>query len=263
MDKKVNLIGKLFITYAFLLVLCFLFYSLIILPETGAEIVNAKVGILGWSATIFAPIAAYFLLDSWKDQRKYELEYEYLSSIIKNLKPIYEELIIIRGNSLIIKNTSVKLILYNEFIIRSNLNFQNSLLALYPDINIYSKIKKDDFLENTYHKFDKKCFQIQMHYRFLIGFYSDYYNKSIKINQIYENKGNANDIKEKIYGYSDQLGLKDQIIQIESFFKEDRTGTLENKIFYFKFLNYLEETIQMHELILNHCIDKLKLDKSS
>lgn len=263
MNKKINLIGKLSITYAFLLSLCFLFYALIVLPETGAEIVNAKVGLLGWSATIFAPIAAYFLLDSWKEQRKYELEYEYLSNILKNLKPIYEELIIIRGNSLIIKNTSEKLILYSEFITRNNLNFQNSLLVLYPDIKIYSKIKRDDYLENQYHEFDKRCFQIQMHYRFLIDFYNEYYEESISINPLYENKGNANYSKEMGYGYSSKLSLKYQIIKIENFFKDERTGTLENKQFYFKFLNYLEETILMHESILNYCINKLKLDKSS
>ncbi|OAL78418.1 hypothetical protein AY606_08275 [Acinetobacter sp. SFB] len=243
MDKKIKLLGKLTVAYFLLIGICFLIYILVVTPESGADKVSAIMGLLGWSATIFTPIAAYLLLDSWKDQRKYELEYEYLSNIIKNLKPIYEELIIIRGNSLIIKNTNEKLILYNDFITRSNLNFQNVLLSLYPDIKIYSKIKKDDFLEKIYLQFDKKCFQIQMHYTFLIGFYSEYYDQSISINLIYKNKGNTNDIKEKMYSYSDQLNLKEQIIKIDDFFKEDRVGTLENKIFYFKFLNHLEETI--------------------
>lgn len=72
MDKKVDLIAKLFITYIFILALCFLLYSLVVIPTDGAEKVNAIIGLLGWSATLFAPVAAYFLLDSWKDQEKFK-----------------------------------------------------------------------------------------------------------------------------------------------------------------------------------------------
>ncbi|ENW61761.1 hypothetical protein [Acinetobacter baumannii] len=71
MSHKFELIVKLFLSYIFLLLLCFLFYALIVLPVTEAEKVNAIIGLFGWSATIYAPIAAYILLDNWKAQNHY------------------------------------------------------------------------------------------------------------------------------------------------------------------------------------------------
>ncbi|MEQ1307736.1 hypothetical protein [Acinetobacter bereziniae] len=85
MDKKIDLLGKLFISYSVILAVCFLFYSLVVLPITGAEKVNAIIGLLGWSATIFAPIAAYFLLDSWKDQEKFKRTIEFYEFGIESI----------------------------------------------------------------------------------------------------------------------------------------------------------------------------------
>lgn len=95
MDRKFDLIGKLLISYLFILALCFLLYSLVVLPINGAEKVNAIIGLLGWSATIFAPLAAYFLLDSWKDQERfkrtielYEFGIQSINTSIDNLSKL-------------------------------------------------------------------------------------------------------------------------------------------------------------------------------
>lgn len=88
MDKKVDLIGKLFVTYVFILALCFLIYSLVVLPTNGAEKVNAIIGLLGWSATIYTPVAAFFLLDSWKDQTKYNAYLELITEMAHVLSEI-------------------------------------------------------------------------------------------------------------------------------------------------------------------------------
>lgn len=98
MDKKIDLIAKLFITYIFILALCFLVYSLVVLPTSGAEKVNAIIGLLGWSATIFAPVAAFFLLDSWKDQTKYNEQLALMSSIIQEVTELHKQLHEIRHN---------------------------------------------------------------------------------------------------------------------------------------------------------------------
>lgn len=82
MSKKFELIIKLFLTYICLLALCLIFYTLIVLPTNGAEKVNAIIGLLGWSATIFAPIAAFYLIDNWKEQTKYNEQLSTLSSMI-------------------------------------------------------------------------------------------------------------------------------------------------------------------------------------
>ena len=99
MDKKINLIGKLFITYVFILALCFLIYSLVVLPTNGAEKVNAIIGLLGWSATIFTPIAAFLLLDQWKEQTHYNVRLELLSLMYKELNDLTLKIIEYRANN--------------------------------------------------------------------------------------------------------------------------------------------------------------------
>ncbi|EXB27427.1 hypothetical protein J537_0584 [Acinetobacter baumannii 1437282] len=98
MVKKVDLFGKLIITYTFILALCFLLYALVVLPVNGAEKVNAIIGLLGWSATIYAPIAAFFLIDNWKDQTKYNATLNYITDIISAQSLLSEKLNEIRSN---------------------------------------------------------------------------------------------------------------------------------------------------------------------
>ncbi|MDC4739982.1 hypothetical protein NQ810_18935, partial [Acinetobacter baumannii] len=81
MVKKIDLIAKLIITYIVILAFCFLLYALVVLPTTGAEKVNAIIGLLGWSATLFAPVAAFILINNWKEQIKHEKALECLTGI--------------------------------------------------------------------------------------------------------------------------------------------------------------------------------------
>ncbi|MDC4459925.1 hypothetical protein R4462_04470 [Acinetobacter baumannii] len=98
MSKKFELIIKLVITYIFLLAICFIIYALIVLPVTGAEKVNAIIGLMGWSATIFAPIAAFYLIDNWKDQAKYNEQLTTLTSMINETLFLVKNIIDIRTN---------------------------------------------------------------------------------------------------------------------------------------------------------------------
>lgn len=139
MNKKINLIGKLSITYAFLLSLCFLFYALIVLPETGAEIVNAKVGLLGWSATIFAPIAAYFLLDSWKDQTKYNAKLDLLTKMVDELFQLSTNIDLIRNNP----DTFIYLLRMHNYSSKSD--YEKEILGLKDEFQLptFSLIKSN------------------------------------------------------------------------------------------------------------------------
>ncbi|KQE85719.1 hypothetical protein [Acinetobacter lactucae] len=89
MIKKIDLIAKLIITYIVILALCFLLYALVVLPTTGAEKVNAIIGLLGWSATLFAPIAAFILINNWKEQIKHEKALECLSGVFNEISQFH------------------------------------------------------------------------------------------------------------------------------------------------------------------------------
>ncbi|EHU1490314.1 hypothetical protein A1Z75_RS08465 [Acinetobacter baumannii] len=89
MVKKIDLIAKLIITYIVILAFCFLLYVLVVLPTTGAEKVNAIIGLLGWSATLFAPVAAFILINNWKEQIKHEKALECLTGIYNEISQFH------------------------------------------------------------------------------------------------------------------------------------------------------------------------------
>ncbi|MBP2544861.1 hypothetical protein [Acinetobacter guillouiae] len=76
---------KLIGSYLVILFISMIIYKEIITPLALSEINNLKIGLLSWSATIYAPVAAYFLFDGWKhqirEQRKEKFILNYLSEI--------------------------------------------------------------------------------------------------------------------------------------------------------------------------------------
>ncbi|WP_368678879.1 hypothetical protein [Acinetobacter lactucae] len=78
MKNKQNLAVTLTIIYLGLLALCIAFYALI---QMYVEDKSTATNLMIWSATLFAPIGAYFVLVQWKEQKKMEE----LSIIAKSL----------------------------------------------------------------------------------------------------------------------------------------------------------------------------------
>lgn len=162
MDKKVDLIGKLIITYVFILALCFLLYALVVLPVNGAEKVNAIIGLLGWSATIYAPIAALFLIDNWKDQTKYNEQLAILASMIDEIMLTTSNIIAIRNDLKVaahithsyttLKTKNLELLKTKKQI---KIEFKSSVVEnKYPDTN---------HLQQNIINLKKLCFQINLY----------------------------------------------------------------------------------------------------
>lgn len=86
-----NLIGVFTCILAFSL----LIYIVIIYPLDGDK-ASSLASTFGFSATLFAPIAALFLLDNWKDQAKYNEQINCLTAIHKSLHDIRNNIINIR-----------------------------------------------------------------------------------------------------------------------------------------------------------------------
>lgn len=152
MDKKIDLIAKLFITYIFILALCFLVYSLVVLPTSGAEKVNAIIGLLGWSATIFAPVAAFFLLDSWKDQTKYNANLELISEMVHVLSEISNAISEVRQDVRVCTSLMMNITHKTAF----NEDFEKDKFEL-PDFkNIFSLLEKLRILNLKIYLYDDK-----------------------------------------------------------------------------------------------------------
>lgn len=141
MSHKFELIVKLFLSYFFLLLLCFLFYALIVLPVTEAEKVNAIIGLFGWSATIYAPIAAYILLDNWKAQNHYIVKINILIEMLDTIESFSKSITTLR-------NTDI----YDP-LFENNIDFNSDLNKLQFDLHDYYQVIRDhlsklEILEN-------------------------------------------------------------------------------------------------------------------
>lgn len=88
MDKKIKLVRNLAITYFFLIIICCLIYTLILTPPSQEDKISSIIGLLGWSAAIFAPISAFFLLNSWKEQTKYNAKLELVADMVDELSKL-------------------------------------------------------------------------------------------------------------------------------------------------------------------------------
>lgn len=78
MRNKQNLTVTLTIIYLALLALCIAFYAIIQMYVTDK---STATNLMIWSATLFAPIGAYFVLLQWKEQKRIEE----LSILAKNI----------------------------------------------------------------------------------------------------------------------------------------------------------------------------------
>lgn len=104
---QINLIAKLVIIYIVLILIalfiyyvCFEANSAPCIIENQKNCIEAKdryaiiATLLGWSASLFAPIAAILVLNVWKHQKKYDLEKQYAEEVLKLLNQTYKHLII-------------------------------------------------------------------------------------------------------------------------------------------------------------------------
>jgi hypothetical protein len=115
MDKKIKLVGKLILAYFLLIGICFLIYILVVIPEPGVDKVNSIIGLLGWSATIFTPIAAFILLDSWKNQIKYNARLEQIINIIDELSKLSKQIDKVRNDPIVFSYLYKLFLAYEDY----------------------------------------------------------------------------------------------------------------------------------------------------
>lgn len=191
--KNSALIFKLISSYLLILIICIILYYFLFTPLNPTDTINVKIGILSWSASFYAPIAAYFFFDSWKlqikEQRKemFILNYlkeiesirDFLSSIIlyeselKDLNLITNKLSTTRKNinpkhletskilKIYLKDNELNKLIDEEFNNRSKLisNYLNDLKEAYLS-------KNDEDLQNFHKKYSTDKFKegIIIHY---------------------------------------------------------------------------------------------------
>jgi hypothetical protein len=258
MNKRIELIAKLIITYAFLLALCFLLYGLVVLPVNGAEKVNAIIGLLGWSATIYAPIAAFFLLDNWKDQKAYELKKEYISLVLHDLRPIFSKILIISTNTSNIEKVEKFLVINKGYLDYNALALGNDVTNLFANIKVFSKIDNNSNILELYNDFEMHIFFIDFLYKTVIKRYKNYYD------EFTSRRNPSQDFDIDIFrGYLDSeknslmnhiLHLKTYIESKQKYMKKTDAGNTVNELEY-TLSELIESTLDIHDKIQKILLD--------
>ena len=261
MNIKLDLIGKLIITYIFLLSLCFLIYGLVVLPTNGAEKVNAIIGLLSWSATIYAPIAAYLLLDNWKDQKAYELKKEYIAIVLHDLRSIFTKFLQVCSNTGNIFSVNEDLVINTKYLDYNSLELGTQATNLYGNIKVFSTISNDPVILELYDEFEQHIFFIDEVYKQLIKHYNNYYFGFTKTRSYDQNS--EYDIFREYLG-SERDTVENFIIVIQKFsdkqhcYARQIDSNTNLRVYKYTINQLLKNTLEMHNRIQSMCLKDLK-----
>lgn len=209
-DKKLSLIAKLLIAYILLLDFAFLIFAFTASPST--DIASVTASLLGWTATLFTPIAAYFFYDSWKDQKNYDLKKELLIQVsnlvstqyIKIAEPAKKIKRLEEINTTQITISSIDGI---------NNCYQLSLLnEIYVLLKTYEEFSQDASLMEYKDAFCDKAFQLE---RFLIEIEKKYRNYC----EVLGLDNNVNCTKRECYKGDSKTQVQQDINEILYYFR--------------------------------------------
>ncbi len=88
LKSKINLAIKMIATFIFVLVSSLLIYKLFIYPLNGDK-ASSLASMFGFAATLFAPLAAFILINNWKEQVKHEKALECLATAFSEINSIH------------------------------------------------------------------------------------------------------------------------------------------------------------------------------
>ncbi|WP_111811614.1 hypothetical protein [Acinetobacter soli] len=205
--KKLKLIFKLLLIYIILLILAFLIFILTFDNATDTSSVVAS--LLGWTATLFTPIAAYCLLDSWKDQKKYELNRSLIDKIIESVNSNHFSMMNRMRNATELTKINKELIIFNNFkiIINEGLEYSNHVLA-YSNLSIYEKLTNNKNLRHQYRLFESYSMTLNNYHNKIYDIYKNYYEK---IDNNFLSHSEDNIIKYKQYSMNESNQYIDEI----------------------------------------------------
>lgn len=216
----------------------------------------------GGVSTLAAAYVATFLFNDWRDEKNYDLENSLLTNILIDLKPIYVELHKIRSDSNNLKKINKYLIIKTDYLERERIDMFKSIISLFPNIKIYSEIKKDDTLINLYNSFDKYCFVMEGFYRELfLKEYRRYYDLTQEVNSIIRSGGSSTQFFDIFRPYNEKRkeSLNIEIAEVLKVFREgELIATIDGESQNVTFEPWLNETIKLHDEIRDYCISHLK-----
>lgn len=169
-----NLVGALVAIF----VGCFVVICIIVNLPNAKELDGALIAnVLTGGVTLFAPIAAYYLLTDWKNQKKYDLEKEQLSLALTQLTKISTDLYKSRSDIHQISKVDKQIVYVRSYLKRKEFDHVHELFTLYGYINNYCLIKNKDDLKERYNDLEKLCYKFYGTKKNILHKYEKYLEK--------------------------------------------------------------------------------------
>lgn len=177
--QKKKLLINLISSFLILLCIC-LIIALIINLKYSQDCATVITAMLGVCATLYAPIAAFFLYDSWKDQKQYELEKQYAEETFKLISQLNTS---ISREYYIFKNIKSDLThelialnsLYN--IQKDNSNYSEVLYNAKTYFELTSDISSEKIKNDFFDNFEYIFIILQQKLKDIRGSYDEYYKE--------------------------------------------------------------------------------------
>lgn len=206
-DKKeltTNLISSFLI-----LLSCCLLVALLINLRFQQDCATVIVGMLGVCAALYAPIAAFFFYDSWKEQKNYELKKELLVKLSELLSIQYLKIMkhARRADRLKeIENSEICIPNFNEAKSCYDTDLLNEMFSI---LKIYEAFTDNKSLMQYKENFDNHAFELETFLKNIEFHYSKYY-------QILEINIESNNTLTKTYRPERKEKVKFNIMNIKN-----------------------------------------------
>lgn len=242
--KKKDLLIKLLSSFFTLLSVC-LAIALLINLKFRQDYATVIVGMLGVCATLYAPVAAYFFYDSWKDQKNYDFKKSLIENIIENYSSIHYSVLMNARYGKAVSEIDKELIVFQNFEkVSPSKNYSNPHTLVYANISIYEKLTGDEEVRKLYRWFESCTMTLDTIHMEIFQIYKDYYERIDK--SLFEDLA-KDSIRHRVYKDSDEKNLFNYEIKQMKDLKEFKSQIKyhgNNLIEYEK--NY-HELIEMYE----------------
>lgn len=148
-EKKKKLLTNLVSSFLTLLSVCLLI-ALLINLRFHQDCATVIVGMLSVCATLYAPVAAFFFYDSWKDQKKYDLNKELLLEIDNILYSIYEEIGKHSRRAKTLKKVENEKVQLEKSLETRQLHFHKEINDLYQKIALFDALNDSNLKDAQY-----------------------------------------------------------------------------------------------------------------
>lgn len=232
-DKKVSLIAKLIISYVLLLDIAFLFYVFNTDPSSdqtarGAVFTN----LLVWTATLYAPIAAYFFYDSWKEQKNYDLKKNLIEKIIEGVSSTQYSILMRMRYANALTEINKNLIVFKNIESITNIEGQREYHILaYANIAIFEKLTNNEEIRQAYRWYESYSMTLEKFHLQIANIYKDYYGK-IEQDLLKDLLKDSDDftIRHKNYEKNEKVKFKFEIQKMEILMENNEEIKYSGKI---------------------------------